>query len=478
VTKPQGITDIIVSRYASPEIVNVFTPERRIRLWRELWIILAEAERHLGLPVTKDQIDQLKRHRDDIQWDLVAKKEREIRHEVMAHVYAYGIQCKKAAGIIHLGATSAYVMDNADIIMMRDGLRIIAEKVAIAIDRLGAFAEREAKTATLAFTHFQPAQPTTVGKRACLWIQDLSMDLDRMEYELNHLRVLGCKGATGTQDSFLKLFGGDRKRVVELDRLVTQKMGFEKSYSVTGQTYPRKVDTRIVGALAAVCESAGKFANDIRLLQALFEIDEPREEQQVGSSAMAYKHNPMRSERINALARYVINSLHNCFDTATGQWFERTLDDSANRRIVIPQAFLVTDAVLNLLINVASGMKVRHAVIAQNLSREMPFLQTEEILMAAAKEGGDRQQLHERIRKHSFEVVKNVREKGAPNDLLARLRKDPAFAKVSPKLIVKADPMRLIGLADQQVDSFLKEAVVPVRKKYKNALKFKPLIRV
>jgi adenylosuccinate lyase len=369
-------------------------------------------------------------------------------------------------------------MDNADLIMMREGLEVIVQKLAAAIDRLSSFAEKEKETVTLAYTHFQPAQPTTMGKRACLWLQDFILDLEHLEFELSHLRFHGCKGATGTQDSFMKLFEEDKKKVEMLDKLVTKKMGFESSYPVTGQTYPRKVDTRVVEVLAGICESASKFANDIRLLQAMFEVEEPREESQIGSSAMPYKHNPMRSERISSLSRYVINLLKNCFDTASNQWFERTLDDSANRRLTVPQAFIITDAVLGLVINVAGGMQIRHAVVEQNLNRELPFLQTEEILMAAAVEGEDRQELHEIIRKYSWEVAKQVREKGGQNDLLARLRKDPAFSKVPPKLIVKADPMRLVGLAVDQVESFLKNTVDPIRRRYKSASKIRPQIRV
>jgi adenylosuccinate lyase len=475
---PNRKTEAVITRYATPEMVETFSPERRIRLWRELWLAQAEAQHELGFPITKTQLAEMRKHVHNINWDVADRREKEVRHEVMAHVYAYGIQCKKAAGIIHLGGTSSYVMDNADLIMIRDGLKLIAAKLASAIDRFGAFAERERSTATTAFTHFQPAQPTTVGKRACLWLQNFVMDLTRLELEQGDLRFHGCKGATGTQDSYLKLFNGDRAKVMVFERLVTRKMGFEKTYEVTGQTYPRKVDTQVIGVLAGICESAAKFANDMRLLQALHEVAEPMEEGQIGSSAMPYKHNPMRAERIVSLCRYVMNLLHNCYDTAASQWFERTLDDSANRRFVIPQAFLITDGVLELVIDIVLGLRVRHEVIEQNLSRELPFLQTEEILMAAVREGGDRQQLHEKIRKHSKEVIKLVREKGMPNDLLARLRKDPAFKNVPPKLIVKADPARLTGLATQQVETFLKETIEPIRKKYRTQIKILPDIRV
>ncbi len=471
-------TDVVVSRYASPEMAETFSAERRIRLWRDLWVALAEAERELGLPIKKEQIDELKKFQDKINWDVAQKREKEIRHEIMAHVHAYGAQCKKAAGIIHLGATSAYVTDNSDLIMMRDGMKLIAGKLAAAIDRLGAFAAKEKDTATVAFTHFQPAQPTTVGKRACLWIQDFIMDLERLEYELKDLRLLGVKGATGTQDSFLKLFEGDKKKVRDLDKMVVKSMGFAKSYAVSGQTYPRKVDTRVVTMLAAIAESASKFATDIRLLQAMHEIEEPQEESQIGSSAMPYKQNPMRAERTCALSRYVMNLVGNVYGTASTQWFERTLDDSANRRLVIPQAFLVCDGVLNLVINIATGMRVRDAVIAQNLDRELPFLQTEEVLMHAVRAGGDRQALHEKIRVHAGAVVKEVREKGASNDLLARLRRDSSFSAVPPKVIIKGNVSRFVGLASQQTGRFLRDCVEPVRKRYKTAMRTRPEVRV
>ncbi len=471
-------TDVVVARYASPEMADIFTPQRRIELWRELWIALADAERELGLPIDKSQIAELKKFKEKINWDVAERREKETRHDVMSHVYAYGQQAKKAAGIIHLGATSAYVTDNADLILMREALELILGKLATAIDRLASFAEDEKETATVAFTHFQPAQPTTVGKRASLWIQDFAMDLSRLEFELKELRFHGVKGATGTQDSFLKLFEGNKKKVLDLDRLVTKRMGFDSSYRVTGQTYPRKVDTKIVTLLANICESASKFATDLRLLQALREVEEPHEADQVGSSAMPYKLNPMRSERVCALSRYVMNLVGNTYGTASSQWFERTLDDSANRRLVIPHSFLATDGVLNLVINITSGLKVNHEVIRQNLDRELPFLQTEEVLMAAVRAGGDRQQLHKRIQQHSREVVKAIREKGAANDLLSRLRKDAAFSKVPPKMIVRADPSQFVGLAPEQTEAFLKEVVEPIRSKYRTRLRQKPEIRV
>lgn len=470
--------DVVIDRYASEEMLSNFSQEGRIVLWRELWIALAEAQKELGLPITKAQIDELKSAKGKINWDLARKIESEIRHDVMAHVKTYASICPKAAGIIHLGATSAFVTDNADLILMRNGLKIIEKKLAVVIDRLAAFAEREKDVATLGLTHFQPAQPTTVGKRACLWADAFVMDLELLSFEASGLKFHGVKGTTGTQDSFLKLFGGDSDKVKKLDELVTKKMGFEVSFPVTGQTYPRKVDTRMVFVLSSIAESASKFATDLRLLQAIHEFSEPIEEKQVGSSAMPYKQNPMRSERINALSRYVMSLLNNCLSTAANQWFERTLDDSANRRLVIPQAFLITDAVLDLCINVASGMKTHHAVVEQNLMKELPFLQTEEILMSAVKEGGDRQELHEKIREHSRSVIKNVREKGKANDLMERLREDALFGKVPPKLMIKADPARLTGMSSGQVVDYVKGVINPIRRKYKSDLDLRPKIKV
>ncbi len=470
--------DVAVKRYASTEMVQIFSQERRIRLWRDLWIALAEGEHELGLPITAAQIAELKKYRNKINWEVAEKRETEVRHDVMAHVYAFGAQCPKAAGIIHLGATSAFVTDNSELIQMRDGLDLLGRKLAAAIDRLASFAEKWKEEATVAFTHFQAAQPTTVGKRACLWLQNFVLDLSQLEFERKELRFLGLKGATGTQDSFYKLFDRDKKKVRDLDRRVSKKMGFEHCFLVTGQTYPRKLDSRILSVLASIAESASKFANDVRLLQAIHEVAEPREDRQVGSSSMPYKQNPMRCERIAALARYVINLLGNCFQTASSQWFERTLDDSANRRLVIPQAFLFCDAVLDLVINVAGGLRVREEVIRQHLDQELPFFQTEEVLMASVRAGGDRQKLHQVIAKHSKEVVKNIREKGGANDLLARLRKDPAFSEVPPKLLIRTEASRFVGLAPEQVDEFLEKVVVPVRKRYKKDLKLTPKIRV
>ncbi|MCB0271927.1 MAG: adenylosuccinate lyase [Bdellovibrionales bacterium] len=470
--------DVIIARYASKEMAQIFSQEKRITLWRELWIALAEAEQELGLPITNVQIDQLKKFKDKINWEKASEFEAKFRHDVMAHVHAYGELCPKAAGIIHLGATSAFVTDNADLMMMREGLDLVSGKVATVIDRLATLAQKTKSIPTLSFTHFQTAQPTTVGKRVCLWLQNFIMDLSQLEFELDQICFLGVKGTTGTQDSFIKLFEGDKKKVKQLDQKVTKKMGFKKAFIATGQTYPRKVDSRVLSALASVAESASKFANDIRLLQALHEMEEPIESDQIGSSAMPYKRNPMRSERITSLSRYVMNLVDNARETSSNQWFERTLDDSANRRIIIPHAFLIIDGVLDLAINIAANVTVHEAVIAQHLELELPFVQTEEILMSAVKEGGDRQALHESIRSHAFEVVKNIREKGLKNDLLSRLREDKAFENVPPKLLVKTDPGRLTGMAQDQVDEMIETYLPDIRKKYKKHLQIKPEIRV
>ncbi len=470
--------DVIIKRYASAEMAEIFSQQKRVALWRELWIALAEAEQELGLPIKKTQIDQLKKFRDNINWKVAEKNEAKFRHDVMAHVHAYGEQCPKAAGIIHLGATSAYVTDNADLIVMKEGLKLVAGKLATVIDRLGVMAKKTKAIPTLAYTHFQTAQPTTVGKRTCLWLQNFLMDLEQVEFELEQMMFLGVKGTTGTQDSFIKLFEGDKKKVKALDKKVTKKMGFKKAFIATGQTYPRKVDSRVLSALASIAESGSKLANDLRLLQALHEMEEPIESDQIGSSAMPYKRNPMRSERITSLSRYVMNLVHNARETSANHWFERTLDDSANRRIIIPHAFLLIDGVLDLLINVTTNLKVHEGVIEQRLNQELPFVQTEEIMMAAVKCGGNRQDMHESIREHSFEVIKNIREKGMQNDLLARLRDDKAFADVPPKLLVKADAARLTGMSEDQVDEMLKTYLPPIRRKYSKYLKAKPKIRV
>lgn len=473
----QGM-DVVISRYASKEMTDIFSNQKRIELWRSLWISLAESQMELGLGIKKSQIDEMKKFQSKINWEVATKFEAKFRHDVMAHVHAYGQQCPKAAPIIHLGATSAFVTDNADLMVMKEGLELIIGKLAVVIDRLGTLAKKTRDIPTLSYTHFQTAQPSTVGKRVCLWLQNFLMDLELAEFELDQLRVLGAKGTTGTQDSFLKLFEGDKKKVKQLDQMVTKKMGFKKAFIATGQTYPRKIDSRLLSVLAGIGESASKFANDLRLLQALHEFEEPIESDQIGSSAMPYKRNPMRSERVTSLSRYVMNLVHNARETSANHWFERTLDDSANRRLILPHGFLLTDGVLDLLINIATNVKVHEGVIAQHLDQELPFVQTEEILMSGVKEGGDRQILHERIREHSFEVVKNIREKGMKNDLLNRLREDKAFAEVPPKLLIKADPMRLVGRSQDQVDELLEECLPPIRKKYKSFLQSKPKIRV
>lgn len=459
----------LIGRYASAEMSEVFSPRRKFGAWRRLWVALAEAEAELGLPVSRRQIDQLAAHVDDIDFEAAARYEKELRHDVMAHVHAYGDVCPDARPIIHLGATSCYVTDNSELMQMRDALGLVRDRLVRVIDRLARFAAQERDVACLGFTHMQPAQPTTVGKRACLWIHELTLDLVEVEHRLATLKARGVKGTTGTQASFLELFGGDHEKVRRLDRLMCQKMGFDESYPVTGQTYSRKVDAQVVGALSGIAQSAHKMATDLRLLQHRKEVEEPFERSQIGSSAMAYKRNPMRSERICSLARFVM-SLTACADaTAAVQWFERTLDDSACRRLVIPQAFLAIDAVLILYQNVAEGLVVYPRVIAANLAAELPFMATENILMAAVAAGGDRQDLHERIRRHSQAAGAVVKQEGRPNDLLERLAKDEAFAAVDLKAAL--DPAAFVGRAPQQVDEFLAEVVEPIRKRYPDALR-------
>lgn len=452
----------LCSRYASKEMQYVFSPDMKFTTWRKLWIALAESEKELGLNITDEQIAELKAHIDDIDYEKAAAYEKECRHDVMSHVKAYGDQCPNAKGIIHLGATSCFVGDNTDIIIMKKGLEIIRSKVLTAIKLLSDFAEKYKSTPTLAFTHFQPAQPTTVGKRATLWIQDLTFDLDEIDFVISRLKLLGSKGTTGTQASFKELFDGDIEKINAVDKKIAEKMGFSDTYSVSGQTYSRKVDTRVLNCLSAVAQSAHKFSNDIRLLQHLKEVEEPFEKGQIGSSAMAYKRNPMRSERIASLSRYVMCDALNPAITAATQWFERTLDDSANKRISVAEGFLAVDAILNLVINVSDGLVVYEKVINSRLMSELPFMATENILMDAVKLGGDRQELHEAIRVHSMAAARCVKEEGKPNDLLERIAEDSRFSMTLEQLKSVMEPKNFIGMADKQVDAFLENVVAPI----------------
>lgn len=456
----------LITRYASPEMSRLWGAQRRHSLWRQLWVWLAEAEAELGLAISAEQIAELRAHVDTIDFAAADKYERQLRHDVMAHVHAYGDQCPAARPIIHLGATSCYVTDNGDLIMLRDALELVSRRVADVIDVLARFAERHRDLPTLSFTHLQPAQPTTVGRRACLWAYDLVLDLAELEHRLESLRARSVKGTTGTQASFLELFHGDHAKVRKLEQLVAAKMGFASSYAVTGQTYPRKIDAQIVDALCGVAASAAKAGADLRILAHRKEIEEPFEKDQIGSSAMAYKRNPMRCERMCGLARYLLSLQSSPNATLAGQWMERTLDDSANRRLVLPQAFLAIDAILLLYRNVAEGLVVYPEVIARNLREELPFMATENILMAAVAAGGDRQDLHERIRQHSQAAAAEVKQFGRPNDLLARLASDPAFEGVD--LNAAVDAKDLVGRSPQQVDEFLGEVVAPIRDRYAN----------
>jgi len=456
------------TRYSSKEMIELFSPDKKFRTWRALWIALAEAEKELGLDITDEQIEELKRHKDDINYDVAEQKEKEFRHDVMAHVHAYGEQCPKARGIIHLGATSCYVGNNTDIIIMKEALEILKVKILKVIKNLSDFALKYKSLPTLGFTHFQPAQPVTVGKRACLWIQDLLIDLEDLNYVLKNMKLLGSKGTTGTQASFLELFDGDYEKVKKLDMLIAKKMGFDSVYPVSGQTYTRKQDSRILNVLSGIAQSAYKFSNDIRLLQHMKEIEEPFEKKQIGSSAMAYKRNPMRCERISSLARYVIVNVLNPAITASTQWLERTLDDSANRRIVISESFLAVDAILNLYINVTSGLVVYPKVIEKHLMDELPFMATENILMEAVKKGKDRQEIHERIRVHSMEAAKKVKEEGKPNDLIERILNDKAIGIDSEELQALLNPEKFIGCAPEQVDDFINNHVNPLLEQLEN----------
>jgi adenylosuccinate lyase len=454
------------ARYADKEMKYLFSPDKKFRTWRRLWVALAESEMELGLPVTQEQVDELKAHQDDINYEVAEAREKLVRHDVMSHVYAYGQQCPKAEPIIHLGATSCYVGDNTDLILMTEALKIVRNKVVEVLRVLQNFADRYKDLPTLAFTHFQPAQPTTVGKRATLWMQDLLLDLDEIEYRISKMKLLGSKGTTGTQASFLELFDGDHEKVKELDRKIAEKMGFADVYPVSGQTYSRKVDSQVLAVLCGIAQSASKFSNDIRLLQHLKEVEEPFEKNQIGSSAMAYKRNPMRSERIASLSRYVmVDSLNPCITAAT-QWFERTLDDSANKRISVPEAFLAVDGILNLYRNVADGLVVYPKVIHQHLERELPFMATENIMMDAVKRGADRQELHEKIRVHSMAASRVVKEEGGENDLLSRIAADPAFGVTMEELKKIVKPEKYVGRAPEQTTEFLNETVAPVLQRY------------
>ena len=457
-------------RYASKEMQYVFSPDKKFKTWRRLWIALAETEKELGLSITQEQIDELKAHAEDINYEVAKEREKVVRHDVMSHVYAYGQQCPKAKGIIHLGATSCYVGDNTDIIVMSEALEIVRKKLINVIAELAKFANNYKNQPTLAFTHFQPAQPTTVGKRATLWMQEFLMDLQDLEYVKSTLKLLGSKGTTGTQASFLELFDGDQEKIDQIDPMIAKKLGFEACYPVSGQTYSRKVDTRVLNVLAGIAASAHKFSNDIRLLQHLKEVEEPFEKTQIGSSAMAYKRNPMRSERIASLSRYVMIDALNPAITSATQWFERTLDDSANKRLSVPEGFLAIDGILDLCLNVVDGLVVYPKVIEKRLMSELPFMATENIMMDAVKAGGDRQELHERIRELSMEAGRNVKEKGLDNNLLDLIAADPAFGLNEEELKKTMDPAKYVGRAPLQVENFLKKVVDSVLEANKDVL--------
>ena len=459
-------TDIYQSRlcerYASKEMQNIFSNDRKFSTWRKLWIALAESEQELGLPISDEQIEEMKAQIDNIDYEKARQYESELRHDVMAHVHTFGDACPKAAGIIHLGATSCYVGDNTDIILMQSALLQIRNLLLNAVEALSEFAMEYKDIPTLAYTHFQAAQPTTVGKRACLWMNDLLVDIEQLDIQLNNLKLLGCKGTTGTGASFLELFDGDETKVEQLEQKIAEKIGFSKCQSVSGQTYTRKADFAVLQVLSGIAQSASKFSSDIRLLSHLKEVDEPFEEKQIGSSAMAYKRNPMRSERIASLARFVICDLQNTAITASAQWFERTLDDSANKRLAVPEAFLATDAILNLYINVIRGLKVYPAVIKKHLDAELPFMATENILMYCVKtKGGDRQELHEAIRKHSIMAAEQVKLYGNENDLIERIRKDDTFGLTAMELEILLDPVKFTGMAEYQCEKYISETVKP-----------------
>ena len=465
-------------RYASREMQYIFSPDMKFRTWRRLWIALAETEKELGLNITQEQIDELKAHAEDINYDVAKERERQVRHDVMSHVYAYGVQCPKAKGIIHLGATSCYVGDNTDIIVMTEALKLVKKKLVNVIAELSAFADKYKDQPTLAFTHFQPAQPTTVGKRATLWTQEFLLDLEDLEYVLGTMKLLGSKGTTGTQASFLELFDGDQETIDKIDPMIAEKMGFKECYPVSGQTYSRKVDTRVANILAGIAASAHKMSNDIRLLQHLKEVEEPFEKSQIGSSAMAYKRNPMRSERIASLSRYVMVDALNPAITSATQWFERTLDDSANKRLSIPEGFLAIDGILDLCLNVVDGLVVYPKVIEKHMMAELPFMATENIMMDAVKAGGDRQELHERIRELSMEAGKTVKVEGKDNNLLELIAADPAFNLSLEDLQRSMDPKKYIGRAKEQTERFVNTVVQPILDSHKELLGVKAEINV
>jgi adenylosuccinate lyase len=458
------------SRYASIEMQEIFSPDEKFKTWRKLWIALAEAEKELGLNITDKQINEMIKYKDDINYDIAEKMEKEVRHDVMAHIMAYGEQCPGAKGIIHLGATSCYVGDNTDIILMTNALWLLKNKMIVLMKELSAFALKYNNLPTLGFTHMQPAQLVTVGKRACLWLQDIFIDFEDLNYVLSNMKLLGSKGTTGTQASFLNLFDGDHKKVKKLEKIIAGKMGFKDTYPVSGQTYTRKLDSKILNLLSGIAQSSYKFSNDIRLLQSMKEIEEPFEKSQVGSSAMAYKRNPMRSERISSLARYVIVDALNPAITASTQWFERTLDDSANKRISVPEAFLAVDAILNLYINITKGLVVYPKVIEKHILNELPFMATENILMEAVKLGGDRQDLHERIRKHSMEAGKKVKIEGQENDLIERIIADKHFSMTKKDIKTVLKPENYIGRAPEQVKEFVSEYINPIIESNKSLL--------
>ena len=471
-------TSPLSERYASREMQYIFSPEMKFKTWRKLWIALAETERELGLDITEEQIHELKEHAEDINFEVAKEREKLVRHDVMSHVYAYGQQCPKAKGIIHLGATSCYVGDNTDIIIMAEALKLVKKKLVNVMAELSKFADTYKALPTLAFTHFQPAQPTTVGKRATLWLQEFMMDYEDLEYVLGSLKLLGSKGTTGTQASFLELFDGDNETVDKIDPMIAEKMGFKECYGVSGQTYSRKVDTRVANVLAGIAASAYKMSNDIRLLQHLKEVEEPFEKNQIGTSAMAYKRNPMRSERIGSLSRYVMVDALNPAITSATQWFERTLDDSANKRLSIPEGFLAIDGVLDLCLNVVDGLVVYDKVITKRLMSELPFMATENIMMDAVKKGGDRQELHEKIRKLSMEAGAHVKQEGLENNLLELIAADPAFGLTLEELQASMDPSKYVGRSPRQVEKFLENSIQPILDENKDFIGLKAEINV